>query len=243
MSKVSKDPWNEIREDMDRMKKSMDTVLRWMVPKKDLWGLPEIKEALKNELKEAREQLSDYIRVEIIKNVEGGEIIKILQDRSHLISQEIESLEPAILEKSEMIAAQVAVNRIDRRINDLYMKLERELSALIREKNSQNLRTTIDFLGDRFHSFLEKKGTEGQNFPEILCHSVDDLLLTIRPRNCLKAENITYIGDLVLWNEDDLLRVPNLGRWSLREIKDVLFKHNLSLGMNLDGWISPKKEK
>ena len=70
----------------------------------------------------------------------------------------------------------------------------------------------------------------------ILLRPVDDLELTVRSANCLKAENIYYIGDLVQRTEVELLKTPNLGKKSLTEIKDVLASHELSLGMKLDNW-------
>jgi DNA-directed RNA polymerase subunit alpha len=73
----------------------------------------------------------------------------------------------------------------------------------------------------------------------ILYQLVDDLELTVRAANCLKAENIHYIGDLVQRLESDLLRTPNLGRKSLAEIKGVLSKYNLTLGLSIPDWKSP----
>ena len=70
----------------------------------------------------------------------------------------------------------------------------------------------------------------------ILLSPVDDLELTVRSANCLKAENINLIGDLIQQSEVDLLKTPNLGKKSLTEIKDVLAQHGLSLGMRLEGW-------
>lgn len=70
----------------------------------------------------------------------------------------------------------------------------------------------------------------------ILLRPVDDLELTVRSANCLKAENIYYIGDLVQRTEVELLKTPNLGKKSLTEIKDVLASRGLSLGMRLDVW-------
>jgi len=70
----------------------------------------------------------------------------------------------------------------------------------------------------------------------ILLRPVDDLELTVRSANCLKAENIYYIGDLVQRTEVELLKTPNLGKKSLTEIKDVLASRGLSLGMRLDSW-------
>ena len=74
----------------------------------------------------------------------------------------------------------------------------------------------------------------------IMLRPVDELELTVRSANCLKAENANYIGDLVQKTEVELLRTPNLGKKSLNEIKEVLASHGLSLGMELDNW--PPKE-
>ena len=70
----------------------------------------------------------------------------------------------------------------------------------------------------------------------IMLRPVDELELTVRSANCLKAENANYIGDLVQKTEVELLRTPNLGKKSLNEIKEVLASHGLSLGMELDNW-------
>ncbi len=70
----------------------------------------------------------------------------------------------------------------------------------------------------------------------ILLRPVDDLELTVRSANCLKAENIYYIGDLIQRTEVELLKTPNLGKKSLTEIKDVLASRGLSLGMQLENW-------
>ena len=74
----------------------------------------------------------------------------------------------------------------------------------------------------------------------IMLRPVDELELTVRSANCLKAENANYIGDLVQKTEVELLRTPNLGKKSLNEIKEILASHDLSLGMELDNW--PPKE-
>ena len=72
---------------------------------------------------------------------------------------------------------------------------------------------------------------------------VDDLELTVRSANCLKAENIFFIGDLVQRTESDLLKTPNLGKKSLTEIKNVLAAHGLGLGTKIDGWRSPSSSE
>ncbi len=74
------------------------------------------------------------------------------------------------------------------------------------------------------------------NFDPILLRPVDELELTVRSANCLKAENIYYIGDLIQRTENELLKTPNLGRKSLNEIKEVLASRGLTLGMKLENW-------
>jgi DNA-directed RNA polymerase subunit alpha len=76
----------------------------------------------------------------------------------------------------------------------------------------------------------------GADIDPILLRSVDDLELTVRSANCLKAENIYYIGDLIQKTEVELLKTPNLGKKSLTEIKDILAAKSLSLGMKLENW-------
>jgi DNA-directed RNA polymerase subunit alpha len=82
---------------------------------------------------------------------------------------------------------------------------------------------------------IEQKEVKPQ-FDPILLRPVDDLELTVRSANCLKAEAIQYIGDLVQRAEVELLKTPNLGKKSLTEIKDVLASRGLSLGMRLENW-------
>ena len=79
-------------------------------------------------------------------------------------------------------------------------------------------------------------GGRGPQIDPILMRPVDDLELTVRSANCLKAENIYYIGDLIQRTENELLKTPNLGRKSLNEIKEVLASRGLTLGMKLENW-------
>ena len=83
--------------------------------------------------------------------------------------------------------------------------------------------------------FAEAKPTTS-TFDPILLRPVDELELTVRSANCLKAENIYYIGDLIQRTETELLKTPNLGRKSLNEIKEVLASRGLTLGARLENW-------
>ncbi len=83
---------------------------------------------------------------------------------------------------------------------------------------------------------IPKEKPQAPQIDPILLRPVDDLELTVRSANCLKVENIYYIGDLIQRTEAELLRTPNLGRKSLNEIKEVLASRELTLGMKLDNW-------
>ncbi len=96
----------------------------------------------------------------------------------------------------------------------------------------QQLAVFVDLESEKQEEAVE----EEDEVDPILLRPVDDLELTVRSANCLKAENIYYIGDLVQRTEVELLKTPNLGKKSLTEIKDVLATRGLSLGMRLENW-------
>lgn len=107
----------------------------------------------------------------------------------------------------------------------------------------QAIRVSATILQRQLHAFVDMKFGELKadqkeriSYDPILLRPVDDLELTVRSANCLKAENIFYIGDLVQKSENELLKTPNLGKKSLTEIKDVLATRSLSLGMKLENW-------
>lgn len=89
---------------------------------------------------------------------------------------------------------------------------------------------------DMTYADVKTSGVKEVEFEPVFLQPVDDLELTVRSANCLKAENIFYIGDLVQRTESALLKTPNLGKKSLQEIKDVLAQRGLSLGMKLENW-------
>jgi len=115
------------------------------------------------------------------------------------------------------------------------------------------IRRAGSILKDQLSVFVDLQGQE-EGFDDqaehqvdpILLRPVDELELTVRSANCLKAENIMYIGDLVQRTEVELLRTPNLGKKSLTEIKEVLEEHGLGLGMRLENWppasLRPERE-
>lgn len=105
------------------------------------------------------------------------------------------------------------------------------------------IRTAARILLEQLSVFAELEGTplsaevpKQSSVDPVLVRPVDDLELTVRSANCLKAENINLIGDLIQKTETELLKTPNLGRKSLNEIKEVLASRGLTLGMKLEGW-------
>lgn len=105
------------------------------------------------------------------------------------------------------------------------------------------VRSAARILIDQLSVFADLEGTpvardtpKAPQIDPVLLRPVDDLELTVRSANCLKAENIHYIGDLILRTENELLRTPNLGRKSLTEIKEVLAQRGLTLGVKLENW-------
>ncbi len=82
----------------------------------------------------------------------------------------------------------------------------------------------------------EDEQSTTQTLDPVLMRPIDELELTVRSTNCLKAESILYVGDLVQRSEVELLKTPNLGKKSLTEIKEVLKVHELSLGMDIENW-------
>ena len=135
----------------------------------------------------------------------------------------------------------VEAARVEQRTDLDKLIIELETNGTVNPEETIRLAATI--LRDQLGSFVnletsvaEESAEQEETFDPILLRSVDDLELTVRSANCLKAEDIFYIGDLVQKTEVELLKTPNLGRKSLTEIKDVLASHDLSLGIRLENW-------
>lgn len=139
------------------------------------------------------------------------------------------------------VAYYVDSARVENRTDLDKLTIELETNGTIDAEES--IRISASILQQQLHAFVDMKFEESRadnkernDFDPVLLRSVDDLELTVRSANCLKAENIHYIGDLVQRTENELLKTPNLGKKSLTEIKDVLASRSLSLGMKLENW-------
>lgn len=139
------------------------------------------------------------------------------------------------------VAYRVENTRVDQRTDLDRLVIELETNGTMDPEEcikhaAKILRDHLTIFVDLQEEQREEPREKGPKFAQILLRPVDDLELTVRSANCLKAENIFYIGDLVQRTEVELLKTPNLGKKSLTEIKDVLASKGLALGMRLEGW-------
>ncbi len=145
------------------------------------------------------------------------------------------------------------INKIAYAVEDARVEQSTDLDRLVIDIETNGaidpemaLRRAATILHDQISVFVNLDESiifnQIEEEPEIepaLLKPVDDLELTVRSANCLKAENIYYIGDLVQHTEHELLKTPNLGKKSLTEIKDVLAQRNLELGVKIENWPPP----
>jgi len=144
------------------------------------------------------------------------------------------------------VAYAVEAARVEQRTNLDKLIIELQTNGTVEPEAA--VKEAARILQDQLSVIVDLQGTKIEKEPEgiskdivdpILLRPVDELELTVRSANCLKAENIYYIGDLIQRTETELLKTPNLGKKSLTEIKDVLASRGLSLGMRLENWPPP----
>jgi DNA-directed RNA polymerase subunit alpha len=140
-----------------------------------------------------------------------------------------------------MVTYNVESARVENRTDLDKLIIDVETDGTLEAEEAIKYASTI--LSDQLSSFVDFKVIEEQTVEKeeptvdpALLQAIDELDLTVRSANCLKAENIYYVGDLIQRSEMELLKTPNLGRKSLTEIKDVLATKGLSLGMQLENW-------
>lgn len=187
---------------------------------------------------------------------EGGSLnmqLKIVRGRGYVpadlrVSEEDESrtigrlLLDATYSPVRLVSYVVESARVEQRTDLDKLVIDIESNGTIDPEEC--IRRAATILQQQLAVFVDLEGGKDQvnDEPEepeidpILLRPVDDLELTVRSANCLKAEQIYYIGDLIQRTEVELLKTPNLGKKSLTEIKDVLASKGLSLGMRLENW-------
>ncbi len=185
--------------------------------------------------------LSMQIRV---KSGRGYESVSMRTHQTEYTGQVGELQIDASFSPIEKVAYNVESTRVEGRTDLDKLILEMETNGTVDPESAVKLAASI--LHDQLSVLVdfeqvpepidERRIELDDQFDPVLLRPVDDLELTVRSANCLKAENIYYIGDLVQRTEVELLKTPNLGKKSLTEIKDVLALKNLSLGMRLENW-------
>ena len=163
---------------------------------------------------------------------------RVAEEESHTIGRlQLDATYSPIYKVSYDVESARVENRTD--LDKLVLELETNGTI----DPEESIRRAATILQQQLAVFVDLEG-EKEAEPEekedeidpILLRPVDDLELTVRSANCLKAESIYYIGDLIQRTEVELLKTPNLGKKSLTEIKDVLASRGLSLGMRLENW-------
>ena len=187
--------------------------------------------------------LSPGGKLEVQLKVEKGR--GYLPGNLRIVSEESKGIGRIILDASfspvRRVSYAVESARVEQRTDLDKLIIDIETNGAIEPEEA--IRYAARILVDQLSVFAALEGTapvaEEKQTPQvdpILLRPVDDLELTVRSANCLKAENIYYIGDLIQRTETELLKTPNLGRKSLNEIKEVLASRGLTLGMKLENW-------
>jgi len=168
-----------------------------------------------------------YVPASARREEAGGQIGRLLVDAS--------------FSPLRRVSYSVERARVEQRTDLDSLVLDIETNGSISAEDA--IRQAAGILVDQLSVFVDLKAEKVEPVVEqaptvdpVLLRPVDDLELTVRSANCLKAENIYYIGDLIQRTEIELLKTPNLGKKSLTEIKDVLAKQGLSLGQRLENW-------
>ena len=157
---------------------------------------------------------------------------------------------PTELEKVGDIAVDADFNPIKRVAFDVFDNGDSETLEVFVKTNGTveplaAVKKALEYFCEQISVFVSLKvpsnGKTGDvlidsNIDPILLKPIDDLELTVRSSNCLRAENIKYLGDLVQYTESQLMKIPNLGKKSLNEIKQILIGNNLSLGVQIDNF-------
>ena len=187
--------------------------------------------------------LEMQIKVEQGRGYVPGNVRALVEDRQHTIGRIVLD---ASFSPIRRVSYAVESARVEQRTDLDKLILDIQTNGVISPEEA--VRQSARLLMDQISVFAalegageaasETTGVRGskEQIDPVLLRPVDDLELTVRSANCLKAENIYYICDLIQRTENELLKTPNLGRKSLNEIKEVLAARGLTLGMKLESW-------
>ena len=197
----------------------------------------------------------DFIIANLTKSGELKAFLKVVRGRGYKPAPKQDPFEEQTrpIGRLQLDASFSPVRRVTYNVESARVEQRTDLDKLIVEIETNGtidaeeaIRRAGQILQNQLEVFIDlqseddlARGAQETQLDPVLLRPVDELELTVRSANCLKAENIYYIGDLVIRTEVELLRTPNLGKKSLTEIKDVLEAHGLSLGERLENWPPP----
>jgi DNA-directed RNA polymerase subunit alpha len=197
----------------------------------------------------------EHVIATITKNVELGMSLRLRTGRGYepVVMRRQADMEATTIGRLMLDASFSPIRRVAYRVESARLAQRTDMDRLVLELETNGavapddaVRQAAGILQGQLAPFVDLKETArdtrvvpGGAVDPVLLRPVDELELTVRSANCLKAENIYHIGDLVQRTEVELLRTPNLGKKSLTEIKDTLASHGLSLGMRLENWPPP----
>lgn len=197
----------------------------------------------------------DYVIANLTKQGNLNMSLKITKGRGYqpATAREAEETEGVTIGRLKLDASFSPVSRVSYTVDRARVEQRTDLDKLIIDIETNGtvdpeeaIRHAATILQDQLSAFVDLEARSEEQPKEevgdvdpILLRPVDDLELTVRSANCLKAESIYFIGDLIQRTEVELLKTPNLGKKSLTEIKDVLATKGLSLGMRLENWPPP----
>ncbi|MCG6976972.1 MAG: DNA-directed RNA polymerase subunit alpha [Acidiferrobacterales bacterium] len=199
----------------------------------------------------------EHVIANLTKDVELNMQLTITRGRGYMPVVAGDSEEGKSIGVMQLDASYSPIRRVAYDVENARVEQRTDLDKLVLDIETNGaidpeeaVRRAANILQDQISVFVDLKSEEGAveekaepKMDPMLLRPVDDLELTVRSANCLKAENIFYIGDLIQRTENELLKTPNLGKKSLTEIKDVLAQHELSLGMKLENWPPANLEK
>ena len=192
----------------------------------------------------------DHVIAHLTQNVPFSMTVVVEKGRGYRVAMQENDTATHAPNVLRVDASFSPIKRIAYRVEAARVEQHTDLDKLVIDIESngtidpeQAIREAATILHKQIAVFVNLESTEVEAEYEeevqvdpVLLRPVDDLELTVRSANCLKAENINNIGDLVRRTEVELLKTPNLGKKSLNEIKEVLAAHGLELGMDLENW-------
>ncbi|WP_043739688.1 DNA-directed RNA polymerase subunit alpha [Thioalkalivibrio nitratireducens] len=197
----------------------------------------------------------EHVIANIAKNVELAMSLRLRKGRGYepVAARRQGEMQDSTIGRLMLDASFSPIRRVAYRVESARLAQRTDMDRLVLELETNGaiapddaVRHAAGILQGQLAPFVDLKETareahavSGGAVDPVLLRPVDELELTVRSANCLKAENIYHIGDLVQRTEVELLRTPNLGKKSLTEIKDTLASHGLSLGMRLESWPPP----